>query len=99
MALAWCDYLESHAWRIYGAGTSPDLEAAREIVKRIQKGDIQDGVTIRDVWRHNWTRLTTPDEVKAGLIVLQDYEWLTVDRTTTGGRPTEIIRLNPNIKR
>lgn len=99
MALIWGEYLESHAWRIYGAATSPGMEAAREIVKRIQKGDIQDGVTIRDVWRHNWTRLTTADEVKAGLIVLQDYEWLTVDRTTTGGRPSEIIRLNPNIKR
>jgi len=104
MALAWCDYLESHAWRIYGAGTSPGMETAREIVKRIFRGDIRDGDTIRDVSRHHWSKLTTPEEVKAGLNILIDYDWLVVDPVKSGrddgrGRPSEIIRLNPNIKR
>jgi hypothetical protein len=104
MALAWCDYLESHAWRIYGAGTSPDPETAREIVKRIDKGDIRDRDTIRDVSRHHWSKLSTPDEVKTGLNVLIDYDWLIVEPVKSGrddgrGRPSETIRLNPNIKR
>jgi len=98
MAAAWCDYLESHAGRIYGAATMPGMEAAREIVKHIRRGAIKDGATVREIWRHQWSRLTSSEEVKAGLDVLVEYEWLTIENITTGGRPTEIITLNPHIK-
>jgi hypothetical protein len=98
MAAAWCDYLESHAGRIYGGSTSPGEEAAREIVKHIRCEDIQDGCKPKDIYKNQWSRLATPGDVKAGLEVLEEYEWLTVDKASTGGRPSEIIRLNPKIK-
>ena len=55
MALLWCDYLESHAGRIYGAATSPGMEAAREIVKHIQRGAIKDGMKTWELWRPQWS--------------------------------------------
>ena len=98
-AAAWCQYLESHAGRIYGGALMPGMEAAREIVKHIRRRAIQDGCKPKDIYRNHWARLATADEVKAGLEVLTEYDWLTVSRSdTTGGRPTEIIRLNPLIK-
>lgn len=98
MAAAWCQYLESHAGRVYGGATMPGMESAREIVKHIKRGAIQDGAKFREIHRNQWTRLATPEEVRAGMEVLQEYDWLTVDKITTGGRPSEIVRLNPAIK-
>ena len=98
MAAAWCDYLESHAMRIYGAATMPGMDAAREIIKHIRRGAIQDGCSPKDIYRNHWSRLATPEEVKAGLEVLEEYEWLTVNKINTGGRPSEIITLNPHMK-
>lgn len=98
LAVRWCKYLESHAGRIYGAATMPGMESAKEIIKHIRRGTVQDGVTVRELWRHGWSRLSTSDEAKQGLSVLQDYDWLTIEKTETGGRSSEIIRINPCIK-
>lgn len=101
MAAAWCDYLESHAGRIYGGATMPGMEAAREIIKHIRRGAIQNGCKPKDIYKNQWSRLATPEEVKAGLEVLEEYEWLTVEKITQGergGRPSDIITLNPHIK-
>lgn len=98
MAAAWCQYLESHAVRVYGSALTEGMEAAREIIKHIRRGTIQDGVSVRDLWRPQWSRLTTSDEVKAGLDILTEYDWLTVQKVSTGGRPSETVRLNPRIK-
>jgi len=98
MAAAWCDYLESHAARVYGAAVMPGLESAREIIKHIKRGAIHDQCNPKDIYRNHWSRLGTPEEVKAGLEVLQEYEWLIVKKLNTGGRPSEIIMLNPHIK-
>ena len=98
MATAWCDYLESHAYRLYGGMTAPGMEAAREITKHLRRGAIRDGATLREIWRPQWSKLTSSEEVKAGIEVLVEYDWLTVDKEQTGGRPTERICLNPRIK-
>lgn len=98
MAAAWCDYLETHATRVYGVATMPGLEAAREIVKHLRRGAIRDGATLREIWRPQWSKLTSSEEVKTGIEVLVEYDWLTVEKEQTGGRPTERLRLNPRIK-
>lgn len=98
MAAAWCDYLETHAGRLYGAAITPGMDAAREIVKHIRRGAVKDGMRFRDIHRNQWARLTTPEDVRAGIEVLQEYDWLEIKRTTTGGRPSEVICPNPRIK-
>jgi len=94
-AAAWGDYLESHAYRIYETAIYPGVTAAREILKHIKNGDIKDEATVREIRRHGWARLTTPEDVIAGLVVLQDFEWLVIDQKVTGGRPSSYIRINP----
>lgn len=98
MAAAWCQYLESHAGRVYGGAMIPGMESAKEIVKHIKRGAIKDGCRTWEIWRPQWSRLTTPEEAKAGLEILTQYDWLTVTKTFTGGRPSEIITMNPAIK-
>lgn len=100
MAVAWCEYLESHATRIYGGTATPGMESAKEIIKHIRRGEIEDKHTVRSIYRaREWTKLASPEEVKAGLSVLEDYDWLTVEKivSSKGGRPSEIVRLNPKI--
>ena len=92
-----CEYLESHALRIYSGGSAPGMESAKEIIRRIKKGDIKDGFTIREIWRPQWSRLTTSEEVHAGLGILELYDWLTVKTVKTGGRSTQSVSLNPRI--
>jgi len=101
MAVGWCEYLESHAVRVYGGAQSPGMEAARELSKRIFKGEITDGMKPKDIYRHEWSKLNTSEAVKAGLKILEDYDWLTIEQSETGdkgGRRSEIIRLNPGLK-
>ena len=98
MGATWCEYLESHARRVYSGAMLPGMEAAREIIRHIKLGDIKDRCKPKDIYRPQWSRLTTPDEVRAGLEILIEYDWLMVEKVTTGGRPSEIIQLNPKMK-
>ena len=95
MAADWCDYLESHACRIYGGASMPGMDSAREILKHIRRGAIQDGCRTWEIWRPQWTRLTSPEDVRAGLDVLSSYGWVIVEKIPTGGRPQELVRINP----
>lgn len=74
------------------------MDAAREIIRHIRRGSIRYGCSLKNIYRNHWSRLSVPEEVKAGLEVLEGYEWLTVNKINTGGRPSEIITLNPHIK-
>ena len=94
-ALAWGEYLESHARRVYGSGTQPDTDTAKAILARIRKGDLKSGFSCRDVWRNGWARLADRDQVAAGLRLLVDYDWLFEDRLETGGRPATVYHVNP----
>ncbi len=97
-AAAWCEYLEGHAHRIYASGENPALEGARALLARIRKGDVKDGDTVRSVYRgREWSRLSTADEVNAAAAVLEDYGWLGIEKTGTGGRPTTLLRLHPSL--
>ncbi len=98
-AAAWGEYLESHAVRIYDAAISFDMAAARELLKHILAGEIKDGEAPREIYRHHWAKLATAEDVKLALEILQDYDWLTVNKTVTGGRPSEVILLNPKVKK
>ena len=86
-AIAWAEYLEPHARRVYAPGISPDLTAAGAIAARIMAGDIKTNFTARDVYRHGWSGLSTRDVVMAGLKVLEDYYWVYSQKTETGGKP------------
>jgi hypothetical protein len=97
-AWGWCEYLESHARRLYSSAEDPDLERARTLLERIRSGDVEDGATARAVYRHQWSKLTTPKEVTGALEILEAYGWVRVEAPKTGGRPTARARLHPALK-
>ena len=98
-AVAWCEYLETHAGRLYASAEKPAMEAARALLQRIRKGDVKDGSSARDIYRgRHWSKLSTPEEVTVAAAVLEDYGWLRVEKVETGGRPTTRIRLHPTLR-
>jgi len=86
-AIAWAEYLEPHARRVYAPGISPDLTAAHAIAARIKAGNLDASFTARDIYRHGWSALSTRDAVVAGLKVLEDYYWIDSRVIETGGKP------------
>jgi len=98
-AVAWCEYLETHASRLYASAEKPAMEGARALLERIRKGDVKDGSSARDIYRgRHWSKLSTPEEVNAAVAVLEDYGWLRVEKVETGGRPTIRVRLHPTLR-
>jgi Protein of unknown function (DUF3987) len=94
-ALAFSEYLETHAKRAYGAGSELGTAAAKAIQKHIRNGDLADGFTARDVHRPRWSNLSEHSQVQAGLDLLCDLDWLFAEKRETGGRPSVAYRINP----
>ena len=78
LACDWCDYLETHANRVYSAQARPEQHAAIALSKRLAKGwKREDGFfTVRDVYRSGWTALDSPDAARGALLVLEEYGWV-----------------------
>lgn len=98
-AIAWCKHLAAHAERIYNIAADPARNAARAIVERISKGQCEGTVKVRDLQR----QLTGFDaeEVKQGVALLAELDWLRtrqVKPSDSGGRPSDVVDINPRGK-
>jgi putative DNA primase/helicase len=96
-AAAWCEYLETHAARLYSSAENPAMEGARVLFQRIRNGDLSDGDSTRSVYRRHWTKLSTPEEVNDACSVLEEFGWLRVEAVKTSGRSTTRLRLHPSL--
>jgi hypothetical protein len=67
-------YLETHAKRAYASGPEAETAAARAIVDRVHKSQLQDRFTARDIHRKGWSRLIDREQIQAGLNLLCDLE-------------------------
>ena len=57
-------------------------------------------MTIRDIYRPQWSGLTNTDTVSAGLILLAHHNWIrVVEQQDTGGRPSDIIEIHPSLRK
>lgn len=107
-ALSWCDYLRSHATRLYAAAVMPETTDAMTLLSRIKAGKLvdKDGVILdtfkpRQVALKHWAGLGTPEAVRKAADVLTDYDWLrrdVVQAGAAGGRPSERYILNPRAR-
>jgi hypothetical protein len=97
-AIAWCEYLESHARRLYAHTENPALERARSLLEHIRSGEVTDGTSAYAILRHHWSRLTEPEEVTDAIKMLEVYGWARLERVSKGqGRPSDVIRVHPNL--
>lgn len=99
-ALAWANYLETHANRLYSQILSPELSAAVELDRHIRKGDLPNPFTARDVYRRGWRLLETTGTLSA-ITLLADLDRIRPERiqNDTGGRPSDLWHVNPKILR
>jgi putative DNA primase/helicase len=91
-AIAWGEYLESHAQRVYHVAANPDIAAATALARKIMKGELTDGFTLREVHRHEWSGLTDRDAD-----LLCELDWLRWTKEETGGAPKVRYWINPKI--
>jgi hypothetical protein len=100
-AIAYAEYLETHAKRVYSSASESETAAAQAILRHIRKGDLENGFTAREVHRHRWTNLTEHEQVANGLNLLVDYDYLAETELGTkprGGRPKVVYAINPKIR-
>lgn len=94
-ALAWAEYLETHARRAYASVTTAELLAAKAIIQRLRKGDLPRTFGSKDVWRKGWAMLSDREQVADALQLLVDLDWLSVTRQETAGRTATVYEANP----
>ncbi|MBC8138261.1 MAG: DUF3987 domain-containing protein [Fibrella sp.] len=99
-AIRWCELLEAHARRVYGAAFDAPMEAAEQLATRI-KQSLANPFTVREVVRKGWGGLSTLETVKQALGVLEDRGWVSVvDRKPDGGgRTSEQVWINPALRK
>ncbi len=96
-AAAWCDYLESHARRIYGMALDK-THATSALSKKIKKRSLNDGFTAREVYRKKWSMLTTTEDVQDACDELMDAGWLREQYIPSPqGKGKTIYFINPKI--
>jgi putative DNA primase/helicase len=93
-AIAFSEYLESHAQRIYSYATRPDIDAAKTLLKRLASGKLANPFKTRDIYRAGWAGLETPAKAQAAIELLMEYRHLHERVMDTGGRPTSHFYLN-----
>ncbi len=103
-AAAYCDYLESHARRIYSCITTPQMRAARELSEKLKQRKVGAGglFSCREVYLKGWSGLDTPEAVKQAAELLQDAGWvreLAGEPGQFGGRPANRYAVNPGVWR
>jgi putative DNA primase/helicase len=100
-AAAWCDYLETHAHRIYSCVTTPQMRAAQVLAEKIKKHKLgTSSFSCRDVYLKGWSGLDNPELVRMAVEVLRDAGWvrgLPGESGPSGGRPTDRYEMNPKV--
>jgi len=98
-AIAWAEYLESHARRVYATALDPAMTAAIALAERMEQ--LQEPFTARDVYRHGWSGLGR-EALPGALDVLVEFGHLLPEergKGEGGGRSTTVYRINPRAKK
>jgi Protein of unknown function (DUF3987) len=75
-AAHYCDYLESHAHRIYSCIASRPVRLAARLGQKLQNGDLGGQFKLSDVYLHGWAGLDTPENARIAISVLVDAGWI-----------------------
>jgi len=98
-AIQWCDYLETHAKRLYASRKNPNMDSATALLDRIKKGDLRDGFAPREVYHaRHWAYLDDADKVNSAIKILEDFGWIKIELLKTPGRPSTKIRIHPQLR-
>ena len=99
-AIRFSKYLESHARRIYSLAANLNQQRAILLSKKLQKRKLNNGFTIREVYRKGWRLLKNKKSAEQAIEYLEDANWLSKGEVIvhkTGGPPMQTYRINPKI--
>jgi hypothetical protein len=102
MGAAWCQYLESHARRIYSLALNSGNRAAARLAEKIKAGKLKDGFKRHDVVSKKWALLNDKRSVQEAIEYLIEAGWIKENfresSSGTSGRPlAPIYMVNPKI--
>ena len=97
-AAGWCDYLENHARRIYGSGINPTYQAARNLARKIQEGEVRGYIDIREIYRKQWSLLKTKEEVELACHLLVEAGWLREGTISESRKTKKCYLINPKVQ-
>jgi len=97
-ALRWRDLLRGHAEKVYAPVLRSEVAAAHALLSKVRAGAIEDGSTVRSVYRNQWAGLRTPESVGAGLAQLEQHGWLWIEELGDAGRPRRVLRISPAVR-
>jgi hypothetical protein len=88
-AAEWCSYLETHARRIYGLAADKAVQSARRLLEKIKDGSLEEGFSVRDVYRQGWVFLDSKELAQSAIDELLEAGWLRQipPAQPQGGRP------------
>jgi len=99
-AIAWCEYLERHAERMYGADKAEQdemVKLALSLLEKIKDAKVTTGMTMSRIKRKGWSGLTDVAIVASAVDILEEHEWVRmVPKANTTGRHTQGIEINPS---
>jgi putative DNA primase/helicase len=96
-AIEFCEYLESHARRVYSLSGGEKQSATTFLADKIAEGEMEDNFTSRTIARKGWSELHEPELIEAALDRLVGANWLEATDSQGKGRMTTEYRVNPKV--
>jgi hypothetical protein len=97
-ALAWLEYLDEHAKRLYHYAGASDVGVSELLLARLKRGDLpRESFKSWQIARKNWSGLGDREAVKRACRLLFEHGWLveTDPGGATGGRPSDPVYMVP----
>ena len=99
-AAAWCEYLETHARRVYGMVTNLTAQAASRLAGKLEQGELPQRFTVRDIYRKEWSLLNDRQVIENACEELMSLGWLRehVTPSAQGQNGKTEYLLNPKVR-
>jgi len=96
-AIKYALYLKSHAQRVYAAVHSKDTTSAYTLARKILNQSIRSGFTLRSVYTHGWSGLSSKEQVGQAVNLLTELNWLSERQVETRGKPKVVYDIDPQV--
>jgi hypothetical protein len=93
------EYYKSHAQRCYESIESLEMTTARKILNLIKNRKLDEVFKASEIYGNGLGGLTNSNLVRSALNLLQELDWMVIDRThqPNGGRPSENWIVHPKV--
>lgn len=99
MAIRWANLFEAHARKLYDIEYNFDSIAGFALAQKIKAGKVLNNLSLRSIYKNEWSNLRNLEEVEAAANFLQRHNWLKVQHDYSGiGRPSPKLVFNSKLE-